>query len=76
VFTSVGDRGVSAFSFCAFGWDDAAAFTKFGAGGPTISEGSGEMVAIALTSLGAGVGAAVTRFGADEAATFANLGEG
>lgn len=49
---------------------------KRGAGGPTISEGSGERVATALASLGAGVGAAFTSPAAGDAATFANLGEG
>jgi hypothetical protein len=49
---------------------------KRGAGGPTISEGSGERVATAFTSLAAGVGAAFTNSGTGEVATFANLGEG
>jgi hypothetical protein len=49
---------------------------KFGAGGPTIFEGFGEMKAIALTDLGAGVGAAFTRSGECEPATFASFGEG
>jgi hypothetical protein len=74
--TSVGGGAASVFCFCDLGWADAAAFTKFGAAGPTISEAFGETEAIALTDLGAGVGAAFTRSSECEAATFAGFGEG
>jgi hypothetical protein len=75
-FTSVGGGAASAFSFCGFGRDDATAFTKFGAGGPTISDGSGETDAIGLTNLGAGIGAAFKRSWEGEATTFISFGEG
>jgi len=77
-FTTVGGGAASAFCFCfcGLGWPDATAFTRFGAGGPTISEAFGEREAIALTNLGAGVGAAFKRSGEYAAAIFANFGEG
>jgi len=55
-FTTVGGGAAPAFCFCGLGWPDATALTRFGAGGPTISEAFGEREAIALTNLGAGVG--------------------
>ncbi|HEX3444288.1 MAG TPA: hypothetical protein VHS80_06190 [Chthoniobacterales bacterium] len=75
-FTSAGDGAAAVFCFCGFGWDDASALAKFGAGGPTISKGFEERVATGLMSLGAGVGAAFTRSGEGEAATFTSFGEG
>lgn len=55
-FTTVGGGAAPAFRFCGLGCPDATVFTRFGAAGPTISEAFGEREAIALTSLGAGVG--------------------
>jgi hypothetical protein len=52
------------------------ALTKFGAGGPTISEGFAETEGTALMALGAGVGSAFTRSGECGATTFASFGEG
>jgi hypothetical protein len=75
-FATVGGGAVSDFCFCSRGSRDVTAFTRLGAGGPTISEGFGERVAIALMYLGAGVGAACKSSGEGEAATFASLGEG
>ena len=75
-FTSAGDGAAAVFCFCGFGWDDAIALARFGAGGPTISEEFGERVATALMTLGAGVGAALMRSGKGEAATLTGFGEG
>ena len=62
----------SATAFARFGAD----FKNFGAGGPTISEGSGAVETTVLTGTGAADPTAFTRFGAGEAAAFVRFGAG